>query len=177
MENIIKALRKTIADENWYGALFIALSCIDICSKYQYPNVSKTEKRFVKWYDHNLVPKFTMKVGAYQCEQVFLTGEDLYALRCSILHEGTDVISHQPARRHYEDIMLIDGGCCHMNSFNSVNGKTYLQLRVQDFVADMLKAIEVWYAENKNTPPTNSALAVIVEIYKPGAFRDGISFM
>ena len=48
MRHFISAVNKSLENENWYAALFIALTLPDICGKIQYPYLNSSEKRYVQ---------------------------------------------------------------------------------------------------------------------------------
>lgn len=50
MKEILLSLQQSVDDKNWYGALIIALTIPDICSKLENPK-ENTNKRYPKWFD------------------------------------------------------------------------------------------------------------------------------
>lgn len=98
MRRFVDAVRSAVAEESWYGALAMALTLPDICSKLEEPDARGSRARYVRWYDEYLRPTYTARVGPERREHVFLSGADCYALRCSYLHEGSAEIGLQRAR-------------------------------------------------------------------------------
>lgn len=84
MLQLIDDLNKALNAECYYSALSLALTFPDICGKAEYPQES-TSKRYKDWYD--------MHIGKYeQCQNTsmpYLSGEVVYSLRNSLLHQGT----------------------------------------------------------------------------------------
>jgi hypothetical protein len=89
MLQLIEDVNKALDAECYYAALALALTLPDICGKAAYPQVSPT-KRYKDWYDEH--------IGIYEqcpCEQCrdtpmpYLSGEVVYSLRNSFLHQGT----------------------------------------------------------------------------------------
>ena len=139
MRQFIAAVNKALENENWYAALFISLTLPDICGKVQYHCLNSSEKRYVQWFNKYLSNKYTHGVGPDRQKHVFLSGEDCYALRCSLLHEGADVISHQRCRKVLDSFLFLTTGS-HCNYCN-VNGHTFLQLNVSNFCKDICDSV------------------------------------
>lgn len=85
IQRIINDIEKSLDNDCFFAALALALILPDICGKAKYPKLS-TKKRYIDWYDEY--------VGAYEkCpgqEKIvpYLSGEVIYSLRCSFLHQG-----------------------------------------------------------------------------------------
>lgn len=145
MERYTRSIEKALKDKNWYAALALALALPDICANVCSPNEG-SQKRYVKWYNRYLLPKYTRYVGPDKEETVFLVGEDCYALRCALLHEGSHDITEQRARKVVEDFSFVvppEGWTVHMNQNNNS-----LQLQVDVFCKDVCEAVRQWLAEN-----------------------------
>lgn len=93
LERIIEDVNRALDNEAYFAALTLALTLPDICGKVQYPEVGVT-KRYISWYDEH--------IGKYEqcpskhCKEVqmpYLSGEVIYNLRNSMLHQGTPNIS------------------------------------------------------------------------------------
>lgn len=89
MLQLINDVDKALDAECYFAALSLALTLPDICGKAEYPE-EKTTKRYKDWYDEY--------IGVYEqcpCEQCknmpmpYLSGEVVYSLRNSLLHQGT----------------------------------------------------------------------------------------
>ena len=123
MENLIKALESTLESNNWYGALFIALSIPDICGRLETPEES-IRTRYERWFERYMLSKYSKPIGPEQTPHTFLSSSDCYALRCALLHEGRDVIKDQRAREMLRRFHFIEpppkGGRIHLNQFNDV---------------------------------------------------------
>jgi len=174
MRNFVKAVEKAIESKNYYGALFIALTLPDICGKIEFPNMSSSEKRYIKWFDTYMSDKYTPQ-GA-----VFLSGNDCYALRCSLLHEGKDDITGQLARKILEQFaFMTDGPHCNYSGNNYINGKrvkTFLQLRVDRFCSDICVSVKQWLKDVSNNKVIMDELKKTIKIHEPGFVKGGIKF-
>jgi hypothetical protein len=90
MLQLIDDVNKALDAECYYSALTLVLTFPDICGKAEYPQERSTAKRYIDWYDKH--------IGKYEqcpCEQYqnmpmpYLSGEVVYSLRNSLLHQGT----------------------------------------------------------------------------------------
>lgn len=93
MLKLIDDVNKALDADCYYSALTLALTFPDICGKAEYPQ-EKNTKRYKDWYDEH--------IGKYEqcpCEQCpntpmpYLSGEVVYSLRNSLLHQGTPNIT------------------------------------------------------------------------------------
>ena len=97
-------MNKALDNDCFFSALSLALTLPDICGKAKYPT-DGNKKRYIAWYDEY--------VGAYeQCpgeegEMPYLSGEVVYQLRCSFLHQGNPNI----------DKGKINEECCKIDKF------------------------------------------------------------
>lgn len=170
MENFIKAIEMSIEGKNWYSVLFISLTLPDICGKIDTPASKSSKARTIEWCDKYLTPLYTSRIGRDQQEHIFLCGSDFYALRCAYLHEGSDDITTQKARERLDNFKFIQpltgGMYIHRNQINNT-----LQLQVDEFGKDVIKAVRNWLADIKNDPvkqaEVNSLLSIeMIDILK-----------
>lgn len=173
MKELIKSTRKCIEDKNWYGALVIAITLPDICGKLQYPDKS-SGKRYIEWFERYLGNVYSSEMGPFREKHVFLTGEDCYALRCSYLHEGSDIISQQHCRKLLDSFLFMTEGC-HCN-FVNVNGESFLQLRVDKFCEDICIGVEKWLQDVAGDLEIEKRISESIKIHSPGVSKNGILF-
>jgi hypothetical protein len=171
MKEFIEAIRKDLKDKNWHGALFIALTLPDICGKIEYPNLS-SEKRYKDWFEKYMGAKYK-----YQ-NTIFLSSSDCYALRCALLHEGSDDITKQRSQKILEKFIFMTGGphCTYMQD-NYINGqrvKTSLQLRVDRFCEDICDSAEKWLEDISKNTAVMDRVQNTIKIYDPGVVYGGI---
>ncbi|MCK4368107.1 MAG: hypothetical protein KAV68_00325 [Dehalococcoidales bacterium] len=173
MKNLLSAVKEALEQGNWYAALFMALALPDICGNIQYPQL-KSEQRYVQWFNKYPGCKYIHEVGADGQKHVFLSGEDCYALRCSLLHEGSDVISHQRCRKVLDSFLFLTKGS-HCN-YCDVNGRTFLQLNVGEFYKDICNAVENWLDDIASDNSIQKELSNMITIHTSGVTKDGIHF-
>lgn len=145
MLRFTQAIEQSLNEENWYSALTLALALPDICANVCSPDEG-SQRRYVRWYNQYMLQKYTHRIGADEVEHVFLRGEDCYALRCALLHEGSHDISEQRAQKVLENFSFVvppKGWQVHMNQMN-----TSLQLQVDIFCRDICESVHKWIADN-----------------------------
>ena len=141
MKNFKIAIEQCLEHENYYGALFIALSLPDICAKLESPD-KISGSRYSEWFDKYIGEKYIVTVSPKQNKRVFLTGNDCYALKCSLLHEGGNDISEKKKKETLEKFKFLipPRGIVIHNYFKDGT----LQLQVELFCRDILEGVEKW---------------------------------
>jgi hypothetical protein len=149
MERFTNSLRKSVEHGDWYVALTMALTLPDICGRIQCPG-AKSQPRYVEWFNHWLAYQFKRKIGPDRFEHTFMSGDDLYALRCSYLHQGDVDITTQRAQQQrnaldrFVFVVPPEGCVIHLNQSDRT-----LQLQVSIFCEIVADAVDRWYASNK----------------------------
>ena len=141
MERFTSAVERALRDANWYWALMIALTLPDICGWLEDPSLG-SKARNVAWSRRFLEPRYTYRFGKTH-RHTFLSADDTYALRCAVLHEGSDDITRQRARAALERFHFIDPPppprVVHCNQVNDT-----LELQVDMFCQDILAGVRQW---------------------------------
>lgn len=83
---LVQDIRKALENELYFVALSSALTLPDICGKAAYPDERSSRKRYILWYDEG-IGKYE-KSPEDKNNMPYLSGEVIYSLRCSLLHEG-----------------------------------------------------------------------------------------
>ena len=78
---------EALKHELYFAALTLALVIPDICGKAEYPNKSVGD-RYRDWFEENIGQYEKEPVQEGQEEFPYLSGEVVYKLRCSMLHQG-----------------------------------------------------------------------------------------
>lgn len=93
LERIISDCEQALKHNLYFAALNLALTLPDICAKAKYPNEKSNKKRYVDWYEEN--------IGQYEKspdeteDMPYESGEIIYSLRCSVLHQGNPNIDEK----------------------------------------------------------------------------------
>lgn len=152
LEQFLSDIKNSLINRNWYSALSLALTIPDICSSVENPDV-RGKSRYIRWIEDNL-----HKIDLYK----FIPASDVYALRCSFLHNGTNDISEQKAQQVIESYKFVypaEQLQMHLNKAGNV-----MQLDVAIFSLDMTLAAEQWIDLNKDNTQMNKEATKIMTI-------------
>ena len=86
IERLVQEIRTALKNELYFVALSSAITLPDICGKAAYPTERSSRKRYILWYDEEIV-KYE-KNPEDKDDMPYLSGVVIYSLRCSLLHEG-----------------------------------------------------------------------------------------
>ena len=161
MQRFTSAIRTSIQSENWYAAIFLALTMPDICSKLETPTSGSSGPRYKAWFDKFLAGTYTSNIMGR--ESIFMTSGDCWALRCSLLHEGSDDIGQQNARETLARFHFTTLGS-HRIRIDNV-----LVLNTANFCEEMCQAVESWLIAVATKPEVQERIATMIEV-KTGAF-------
>jgi len=163
IDRYLDSIIKSLESKNWYAALFMTLVVPDICGALQHPN-EKSGVRYVNWYNKYMLPKYSSAMGPRQEVHVFLSGDDCYALRCSLLHEGTGDIGKQTISKILESVHFNqpsdEGGVLHCNQHNNV-----LQLQVDIFCNDFVSAARQWLLDVQGDAGVEARMQLLSKIH------------
>lgn len=80
-------INRALECECYLSALSLALTLPDICGKALYSEEASTKKRYISWYDE-WIGQYEKNPSDKKEQMPYLSGEVVYQLRCSFLHEG-----------------------------------------------------------------------------------------
>lgn len=175
MISFIHAARKAVADKNWYGALSLALTLPDLAASLEDADGKTSGRKFAAWFDV-WMPSYSQgqvrsAFGKDLQIPPMMTGNDCYALRCAVLHNGTDDIEEQRARETLRRFNFTFGGEgveVHRNRNGDV-----LQLEVGIFASEICDACERWREHFiESEPEAKNREARLIVITDP---RNGFS--
>lgn len=140
MRRFTDAIDNALYEENWYGALSMALILPDVCGRLETPSEG-VGKRYMRWYVSFVQHKYEM--NWQDGKHVFLSGADCYALRCSFLHEGSGDITGQKARKVLDRFhFIIPPG--KGNVIHKIQRDSALLLQTDIFCKDMIEGVAEW---------------------------------
>ena len=156
MRHLIDAARARCATQNWYSALYLCLTLPDICVKMETPGSSGPGEKYRAWFDTYAKPKYQNEF--FGPDFAFITGADCWGLRCSILHEGRDVVAKK---------LTTDA----LSRFSFTSRNTHLikigdvlVVNVSKFVDEMTSAVEAWLVvvqDNAEVQARISEMAIV----------------
>ncbi len=164
MDKLINELQISLKINNWYSALLLALTVPDICGQLENPTKNSKE-RYLEWFNKYLSKNYIKTVGAQENEHIFLSGADLYALRCSFLHENSGDISNQKAREVINNFIFSTTLSHLLFITNKSNGKKTLILRVDVFCEEICNALREWISDHKNNMSVQERIKSTIKIH------------
>lgn len=156
MEDFLNALRISVSTENWYAAIMIALSLPDICGSIDIPGKDKSQKRYADWFDIHVGKKYTI-ISPSGEEIVFMTGNDCYALRCAVLHQGISDTMDQKAHDVVDYFRFHHSKVCHMHNLQQ---KGRLLIDIPTFCNDIIEGVLEWEGVVATDSDTRRKLAI-----------------
>lgn len=145
MEQFISSVHKALAEKNWHAALFITLALPDICTRLESENDKTNGEKYAGWFDKYLKETYTIKMPGGPI--LFMSGDDCYVLRCSMLHQGFSDVSHQ-SKKGTLDKFHFSVLPQHLIKVGNV-----LHLNVSEFCKEVLSAVSTWFDEFKENHP------------------------
>lgn len=138
MNRFISSINDSLKSENWYSALFLALTLPDICCRLESKSNRTSGPKYAAWFEKYLSGIYTYEYPDGEIK-VFLSGDDCYALRCAMLHQGEADLAGQAARSKRISRFHFTIASCHGASVDDV-----LQLDVRRFCEDICNAVIKW---------------------------------
>jgi len=94
IKRLIEDVNKALDAEAYMAALSLVLTLPDICAKAEYGDDLKNKERYIKWFDEYIGKYEKAPTKSGEMEMPYLSGEVVYQLRCSVLHQGTPNIDN-----------------------------------------------------------------------------------
>jgi hypothetical protein len=150
MEIITNEIEHALKNGLYYLALVCTLSLPDVCAALESLTGETTARQYRDWYDRWLRQKYPQ-----------VTGDDLYGLRCGVVHQGQ--LAHPKSQ--YSRIVFIlpnaQRGFIHRVIVDDV-----LHLYLVTFCTDMVTAVTQWYAAKQNDANVIANFSRLVQ-YRP----------
>ena len=113
IQELVREVDACLSTGCYMSALITALILPDICGKAKYPEMEKqTKQRYIKWYDEY--------IGQYEKDpedergMPYLSGELIYSLRCSVLHQGNPNIDGKKLDIEYFELIWQEHEGCNI---------------------------------------------------------------
>lgn len=88
IDRIINDINKALDAEAYMAALALVLTLPNICGKVAYGETLRNKERYIKWYEDNIGKYEKSPNDNSKLKDTYLSGEVIYQLRCSVLHQG-----------------------------------------------------------------------------------------
>lgn len=153
MNAILDDIDRALKAELYYVAIAAALALPDICGAMEATNGRATGDRYKKWWRERLGKIYPQ-----------LTDDDIYSLRCGVVHAG----SFGHGNMQYDRIIFqipTPGIHVHSTLFKNCAGttSTVFVLNPIDFCNDIVAATATWYIEKEDDPTVKKNLPRIVQ--------------
>ena len=152
---LVEQIKESLKNNCYMAALITAIILPDICGKAKYPN-SKNKDRYVKWYDE-YIGKYEKNLDE-TIDMPYLSGELIWNLRCSLLHEGNPNIDNRIDIDYFELLWQGNERCAYVmdsahiqrNADGSIVKKEYSVniIRICNVLCSIAKN---YYNDNKNS--------------------------
>lgn len=176
MKRYLQAGRGALVAGQHYAALVMALTAPDVCASFENPGPGKSHQRYVAWCDKWLIPKFTSTRGPFQKKHIAINAEEIFQLRCSLIHQGSGQVHPEKGGRHRAYEFFDDSIGAHMNEL-VVNGASLMTLNAASFCKDMYESVEEWDAWSDTVPELLEAKKSLLTIRSAGWSFHGIHFL
>ncbi len=136
MRDFLYQIREGLVHNLYFLSLFAALAIPSICGALESDDGIDSRIKYINWFNRYAAREYSN----------YLTGEDCYNFRCSILHQG----STQHPNSNYSRILFVEPqatNCIfHCNILNDA-----LNIDVRIFCNDLLNAAEAWLNQVEGT--------------------------
>ena len=155
----VNDIRCSLKNKCYFSALSLALTLPDICGMAEFPNKSVTE-RYIEWYDKYLGVYMTQGKDDLGGNNPWLSGEVIYNLRNTYLHQGSPGIASDKVKEEANQLdefilMLGDGTFFQEATINievgiQATGKKTYKKKIVDvtFLCESICGVALWYYEN-----------------------------
>lgn len=141
MRNLLEQIQAALEANLYYVGLMVTLTVPDICGAIGSDTGVARHWKYVQWFDKYLAARYSSGSG-----QV-ITGEDCYAFRCSLLHQGTS----QSPKSRYGRVFFVEPrdsrATMHCNVHNDA-----LNIDLRIFCEDIIAGAMQWLDEVEGTP-------------------------
>ena len=150
MDDLLQAIRRSLADANYFPALFLTVILPSVCAALESEDNQDSRDRYIAWYDR-------------YCGGLFLTGADCYYLRCALLHQATTQHRNAGFSRVLFTFLTQTGNVYHNNVLNDA-----LNLDIPTFCNHILAGAERWRQAVQGTQPYTRNLERTIRTHPNG---------
>lgn len=103
INKLVKQINISLETGCYMSALTTTLILPDACGKAAYPNIKPSRERYIKWYDE-YIGKYE-KNPDFSEDMPYLSGNVVWQLRCSLLHESNPYVSKEKTQIDYFELL------------------------------------------------------------------------
>lgn len=135
---ILNEVNKAAAGEFPFLAVTMAVALPDICVSLASPNGDTNPAKYKQWCKDNLSKSLS-----------YLSPDDLYSLRCGILHNGR--VSDRLKRSPMKKVIFIPKGATRGRFINNASGDAFF-CDVDEFCGAVTTAVFLWFEIHRENP-------------------------
>jgi len=142
LDTIFDEIERALEADLAYAAVVAALTLPDICYALSTAKGVSSKAGYAEWYDKN-----------YPDYAEHLSGEEVYKLRCGVLHQGIVGRGDMKFEKIYFSLGKIN--VTSVMTGNVINGEQLpdlIGISAYGFCLGMIKAARTWYASNATDP-------------------------
>jgi hypothetical protein len=156
MQMILDEIKKACQMRLYYLAVMLCLALPDICAALESPDGQTSERKYRAWVKQWLPSVY----------EEYLTPQDMYRLRCGVLHQGR--MGHPGLR--YTRVAFSVQGLYHLNFLPSEAKPEILNLSAGLFCKDVVESVEKWYAAKEKNAVVRANISRLVH-YRPNGLH------
>lgn len=156
MNEILDEIARAVAAGFYYVGVALTLTLPDVCAGLESPDGRTTGDRYKAWCRKWIPP------GSY-----FLTEDDLYSMRCGVIHQGQLGIPSRPISRVLFTLRTPAGNVYH-NNLMMIGSHTALNLDAVLFCNEMADAVRRWIAAKNNDTIMQTNLPRLLTLHPNG---------
>lgn len=158
MDALLESIELSTETKNWNAAIALSLLIPDICPALA--GVPQGRPRYLEWFRDYAANRFTMTNPFVSVP--LLSAEECYAMRCSILHAGTDELPVDKKNPNLSKIIFTTTG----SSFVRMND--VLIIDPSDFSNRMCAAARGWMESVSGDSATQHRIKRMIQVQAAG---------
>ncbi|EKK4003068.1 hypothetical protein ACN5OL_000147 [Cronobacter sakazakii] len=159
MQRFTDSIRKSLSDQNWFAALFMALAMPDICGAIEAPT-ELVGSRYRQWFRKYLGLKYENGAAVF-------TADDCYKFRCKCLHQGL------VEKDKNERFCLSPPVPPH--KFHLMNIGGLIQVQIDILCEDICLGVDAWQKDVEDNAEIQARISELIALSFHPAMRTYIS--
>lgn len=153
VERIVSEIKTCLENGCYIAALTMALTLPDICGRAEFGEQVKTGKRYGDWYTEHLgqfEKSLSISNGDQEglADKPYLSGEMVYALRCSLLHSGEPEVDGDKMTEEQNKLNRFSFVIPKKNQWNAYGSSTAINYNQDGSVAFRAFEVDIPYICN-----------------------------